>query len=54
MIDNKMQPEPNDQPEPAKSKQSGQEAQQRPADLPDASAQGALRPPRGRKPLFRS
>jgi hypothetical protein len=54
MTDDKIQPESNDQPELAKPKPSGQETQQGQAELPDASAQGTLSRPRGRKPLFRS
>jgi hypothetical protein len=54
MTDDKMRPAPNDQREPAKPKQSGQDTQQRQIDPPDASAQDAPHPPRGRKPLFRN
>jgi hypothetical protein len=54
MTDDKMRPKPNDRSEPAMPEQSGHDAQQQQAGVPDAPARGGQPPARGRKPLFRS
>jgi hypothetical protein len=54
MTDDKIQPNSNDRPEPAKPVQSSQDAQHRQADVPGAPAQPGQRTTPGRRPLFRS
>jgi hypothetical protein len=54
MTDDKTQPDPSDRPERAKPNQSGQDAQQRHANVPDTPDQGGQPLVPGRKPLFRS
>jgi len=55
MTDDRMPlPDPSDRPEPAKPKQSGQDAEQRLVDIPGAPNQPGQRATPGRRPLFRS
>jgi hypothetical protein len=54
MTDANMRPEASDRSEPATPKQSGQDAQQRQASVPDAPAPSGQPPAAGRKPLFGS
>jgi hypothetical protein len=50
MTDNKMQPNVNDRPEPAKLEQMSQQSRQSQANTSDQPGQRAMQ---GRRPLFR-